>query len=541
MTAILSLTDDLKTVDVDTLKVALEALERLEATEGRKAKEEILLETKDNLVFQFFLKAAMCGDVYFITLDKDIPSSEIRFPHLDAFHTFAKMLIALRDRKVTGNAAIEKAQRFLSRCHPRLRTWMVRALHRDLRSGIGRRTVEKIFGKEFWVDPESLKRGWYYHGCLAAKPYSKVYEKKSPEFPLAAEVKLDGERACEFYIGKDDHTYVLSRGNKRKTEIEGVANYQEQLRSFSHQLARVSGLDPSFYLDGEFLSSDWNQTASVVSRSVNFSSESFLEKVRVILWDWAPVPDYMAGKFSLPWQKRKALLLQAAGLKRPSYKPTRVSQNVYVLGHHIVHNMQQLEELYQWSLDAGFEGLMLKQLDGPHVFHRRHTHVVKMKAEEDATGVIVDVLPGEGQNDVAPLLTISDVEEYLRSCGKVEDDGYYLHCFVKNEKEHKKVVDGLKEIVHDGVERRISTHISGCVSYRYSERTGKLVVERRGERFHVGSGIPHKAGNDLRMEFWQKRDELIGMKVDFRIQKATGTENILMRNNRFLRLRRDLS
>jgi ATP-dependent DNA ligase len=541
MTAILSLTDDLKTVDVDTLKLALEALERLEATEGRKAKEEILAGARDNLVFQFFLKAAMCGDVYFITLEKDIKSANERLSHLEAFHTFSRMLIALRDRKVTGNAAIEKSRKFLSRCHPRLRTWMVRTLHRDLRCGIGRRTVEKTFGKEFWVDPESLKRGWYYHGSLAAKSYGKVYEKKSPEFPLAAEVKLDGERACEFYIGKDDHTYVLSRGNKRKTEIEGVAAYQKQLRDFSQNLARVSGLDPSFYLDGEFLSSDWNQTASVVSRRVNFSEQNFLEKVRVILWDWAPVPDYMAGKFSLPWQKRKALLLQAAGLTRPTHKPTRVSQNVYVLGHHIVRNMDQLEELYTWSLDAGFEGLMLKQLDGPHVFHRRHTYVVKMKAEADVTGTVVEVLPGDGQNDVAPVLTISDVEDYLRSCGNVEDDGYYIHCAIKNEKDREKVVDGLKEIVHDGVERRISTHIPGYVSYRYSERTGKLVVEHKGQRFHVGSGIPHKAGNDLRMEFWQRRDELIGMKVDFRIQKATGTENILMRNNRFLRLRRDLS
>jgi len=542
MTKVLSITSELSEIEADTLKLAISALEQLEAADGRLAKKTVIADNKDNPAFQFFLKAAMCGDVYNIVITDWVRSSDTRLPHLKAFHTFVKLLLALRDREITGNSAISRTRGFLSKCHPKLRVWMWRTLNRDLRCGIGKKTVETVFGKGFWVDASSLKRGWYFQGCLAAKLHSKVYKKKTLEFPVAAEVKLDGERGCQFYIGKDDYNYIFSRKGKRKPHIESVSQYNNQIADFSTKLCDVAGIETALFLDGEFLSSNWNVTSSVVSRSVNFSPEDFLNKVRIVLFDWAPLKDYMSGEFSLPWRERKRLLLRAAGVGGGSTKPTCVSKNVYVLGHHILHNQSQLETLYTWALDAGFEGLMLKSLDGPHVFHRRHTHVVKMKADDHITGEIVGVIPGEKKNARAPEHMISAVRNYLESYGKFEDDGYYFHLPVKNEKERRKVFDKLKEIVHDGVEQRVSSHLDGFVSYRYSERAGKLeVVLGNGDKVYIGTGIPHRSGNDLRMKFWQERDELVGMKVDFCLQLATGTESILARNPRFVRLRRDLS
>ncbi len=536
----------------ELLGTAVRAFEQLEVVSGRKAKAEILASVQDNAVVRELLKIALGGDVYHVTLPKDadaIDSGDDRLGVVDSFTKFKELTAALSAGDLSGKLAREAVTTFLASAHPRVRKWYLRAFSHDFRIGVGKKTIEAVFGKRLLVREETVGAtgvSWYYNGCMTAKKYVEVYRKsRKPEFPQAVEMKLDGERALLFVFPDapidGGALQVLSRGNKHKLHIENVQEFVAQTVAFAKKVNEKALLPENtpIFLDGEFLARTWNETARIVGSSTNFDKERFLADVRAILWDWAPLEMYLRGSFDMPWKTRKATLMKAAGLTRPTKRLTRVSNNLFVLGHHPVYNEDELQAIYDAALDRNFEGVMLKELTAPHVFHRNHRYVVKIKPVDAKTGTIAEVLPGDGANGPASDQDRKRVYRFLSAKGDLSRDGYYLHLPVDSGETAQKLIDELKQIVHGDNDRRISTHKPGCISYRYSCRLGRFAVEKDGERFRVGTGFKIKAGNDERMKFWQRREELIGVKLDFLAQRVQN-EDVVERFNSFVRLREDL-
>lgn len=536
----------------DTIGEAVRAFEQLEVVSGRKAKSDILASIKDNIVVRELLKIALGGDVYRVTLPKDtesLDSGDERFGIVDSFTKFKKLTAALSSGKLSGKRALAATSYFLAASHPRIRKWYLRTLNHDFRVGVGKKTIEAVFGKRLLVPEETVGDGrfsWFYNGCMTAKKYTEVYRNnKLPEFPQAVEMKLDGERALLFVFPdvpiSEGALQVLSRGNKHKFHIENVVSFAEQAVTLAKKLNGKASLPENspIFLDGEFLARTWNDTASIIGSSKKFDEAKFLAEVRAVLWDWAPLEMYLRGEFPMPWKTRKAFLMKAAGLSRATKRLTKVSNNLSVLGHHPVYNADELQEIYDLALDRNFEGVMLKRLDSPHVFHRNHAYLVKIKPVDPKTGTIIEVLPGDGANGPASDQDRKRAYRFLSEKGKLSRDGYYLHLPVESEEIAKKLVDELKQIVHGDNDKRISMHVPGVLSYRYSARLGRFLVEKDGEQFRIGTGFKIKAGKDERMAFWQDRAELIGVKVDFLAQRAQ-TESVTERFNSFVRLRKDL-
>lgn len=529
----------------DVLRDAIRALEALEKATGRLQKEEILLDNKANDFFTALLKYAMDGTVYNVTVNDDaITVTGDRLSPVKSFSAFEKLLAKLNGRVITGNAAISEVNAFLGSSHPRLRKWYARTINHDLRVGVGKKTLEKALGRDFLAVMEE-GASWYYHGCLLAKSYDDVIVKKgkSLEYPVAVEVKLDGERALLFVFPETNEVQVYTRGKKRRIRIENTLPYVSQVINFAKALNTKFGVDPSspIFLDGEFFGLNWNQTSSIVRRTKNFSEEDFLDNIRTILWDWAPLPAYVDREFDLGWKRRKALLMQAAGLKRSAKRITQADDNIYVMGHRIAYDREDLYDIYNRAVDAGFEGLMVKQLDSPHVFTRNHTYVLKLKPEDEMTGTVLDVNSGKKKHAEAPPQDRKRVYKALSAYNAVNlrRDGSYYHLLTDSVEEAEKVAEALRVLVSDATDRRISTHLENTVSYRYGCRLGYLVVENNGKEFHVGGGFRHKAGQDQRMEFWRNRTKLVGAKLDF-IAQADPAEVAAARFNRFVRFREDL-
>jgi ATP-dependent DNA ligase len=522
--------------DMADLKRAIMTLEELEATP--KGKAEILAAQKNNEFLYQLFHMSLGQDVYHITLKEDISSAE-GWPLALSWERFCQLTQDLKLRMVTGQEAVEAARRTLAHCPERVRKWFIRVINRDLRVGVGRSLVEEAFGRSVLKKLDAPTAQWFYRGCMCAKTFDKAVTAKKPlVFPVAAEPKLDGERAQLFWVPTEDKVYCFSRGGKAKTEIEKTGAFVQQVKDFARKLHVQAGLAESdgVYLDGEFLSSDWNSTASVVSRTKNFDPGDFLKKVRVVLWDWASMEGYQAGEFSWPWKKRKELLMRAAGLNRPKAGFTQVSSNLQVVGHVIIKNQQELDDLYAKSLDLNFEGLMVKKLDSPHVFHRKHEFIVKLKPEDAKTGTIVAVLPGEGANAAATAEDLATIKKAMQEYGLVQDDGYFLR--LKVDIGAGRVLADLQRLINDSVDRRLACQ-DNVIQYRYSERMGRLVVESDRQTFKVGGGFKYRFDQDDRMEFWRRRQELIGMKIDFKAQ-AGNTATVVARHNRFVRLREDL-
>jgi len=529
----------LDTLEVDTLKEAILVLEELEETSGPKARKQVIEKHKTNPVLQEFFLRALGTEKYYVRFKEEILSAAESYSPLDSYKKFLSALNALCERRVTGDEARERVTTFLSKCHPRLRKWYLRVLDHDLRIGVGRTSINKIYGTGFWFGVEEDE--FHYHGCCLAKDYEKVVTEEKPlTYPVAVEFKLDGERALVYVFPDKREIQVYTRGLLRKTEVEGVEALVDQFIQVTAKLNELRGEPENtpLFLDGEFLATVWNDTSSVVGSTTNFDAEEFLADVKVLLFDWAPVEDYIKKKFDVPWKPRKQLLMRAAGAKGPYEKVMQAADNIYVLGHRIVHSEEELNAFHAWALDGDFEGTMIKVLDAPHVFHRRHKYVLKLKPTKEETGVIVGAVAGEKQNAAASprdkeIIWNAMVDDFEGA----ENDGYYYHCYVDNPEE---VAEHLRTLVKDDRDRRITTHIDGAVSYRYSARLGAFVVKLGEDEVNIGGGYKYKAGQDERMEFWQRREELVGVKIDVKLQ-GDKVKVAKARFNSFVRLRWDLT
>lgn len=529
----------LETLTDDEFKQAIVVLEKLESLSGSKRKVELLSEYKDNEVLREFFFRSLGTEKYYIRLKGDVASSEQRIGLTDSFQVLiTKVLPALVERKYGDKEAREKVTDFLSRCNPRVRKWYHRLLLHDLKIGVARTTINKVYGTGFWYGVADDE--FHFHGCCLARKFEDAFtDKRPPKFPYAAEYKLDGERALFFIFPEQDEIQIYTRGLLRKTEIEKIADLKQECFACVAKLNGYRGKpegDPIF-LDGEFLSENWNETSSQVGSTVNFDEEKFMADMKIILFDWAPVDAYVEREFSMPWKDRKMLLMRATGAKRPYLKVRPLSDHIFVLGHKRVRDMEELMVFHNAACDLGFEGTMIKDPLGPHRFDRKHKYVLKLKPEDAATGIIKDVLPGDDSNGPAAANDLKKVREAMKQMGAVEDDGYYLHLATDEPEER---LTELQEVINDWSQRRLSAHIENTVSYRYSERLGAFVVEHDGNEFNVGGGFTFAAGNDQRMEFWQQREELIGVPVDFKFQKDK-INVAKARFNNFVRLRFDLA
>jgi len=519
------------------LEEAIQVLEWLEVAEGRLSKEGLLERHQDNKALKAIIKMAIGTDRYFVTPSVNIVCASALTP-IDSWQAFKRLTVELKNREVTGNAARARVQSFLGSCRPKMMKWYCRILNHDLRIGVDKLTVQKVWGDTFLLSDSARNVKWQYKGCALAQQYADVYAKKAPIFPLAMESKYDGERANLICFPRDNEIFVLTRNARRRERIEQVGSFRDQVLDFCRALA--GGSHRPLFLDGEFLAHKWNDTSSIVRSTKNFNEKTFLDAVRVILWDWSPLDQYLAGRFDMSWLRRKSTLLHAAGKTRPVDHLVRFSSNVWVAGHTIVYDATQLQTEYTRRVDSGLEGVVLKNINAPHEF-KRTKNLVKLKPADACSGRIIDVRPGEDQNGaVAPAL-FGKINELLEIFGAVERTELYLHCTLKQQQQIENLISEIKQLARGDSEHRISTHLDGILSYRHGQRLGYFVVELDdGVQIHVGGGFKTKAGNDERSLFWERRAELLGTVLDFK-QDARPTADTTASFPRFVKLREDLS
>jgi hypothetical protein len=477
---------------------------------------------------------AIGTDRYFVHPDMNIICSSVLAPSA-SWSKFVDLTRKLKNREITGNEAKSTVNRFLASCRPILMKWYCRILNHDLRIGVDKLTVQKIWGDTFLLSNSSINTKWHFNNCALAKAYDSVTNTPEVTFPLAVEAKLDGERALILCFPRDNEIVLFTRSGRRRQFIEQTGSFRDQIVTFTKALNGDDENRPIFF-DGEFLAKKWNDTSSIVRKTKNFDEAVFLSNVRLFLWDWAPLNRYLAGSFDMKWTRRKAELLHAAGATKPTSKPVNFSANICVLGHTLVYDVDQLLAEYERCVDTGYEGVVLKKPYTPHTF-KRSTNLLKLKPEKDVSGRIVGFYPGLAANAAVVPAVARKVTNLMQVYGEIKITKQYIHC--KTSKTQKLVAQ-LKDLIQGDNELRISMPRDGIVSFRHGVRLGGFIVELDdGVQVRVGGGYKTKAGNDERALFWRKRDDYVGMYIDLRVQD-TKTADANGRFNRFLRLREDL-
>lgn len=195
-----------------------------------------------------------------------------------------------------------------------------------------------------------------------------VYEKHGDKitFPCLAQPKLDGIRCIA--IKKGNNVTLWSRTRKRITSCPHIE--QAIFRNFAH-IANI-------VLDGELyqhsLKNDFEKIVSAV-RKENPSPESEMVEYHIY--------DLVDSQYS-NWDRIQFL---------DSIQVTPPLKSLWTL---VVNNQEDVAELFQKYIVAGYEGLMLRNIDAKYE-NRRSYNLQKVKCFEDSEFQIVGVKEGKGK------------------------------------------------------------------------------------------------------------------------------------------------
>jgi len=355
-------------VDSD-IETAFGAIAEINGTRSRKTKQAILDKHRDN----FYLREAFRLAYNWLLPFHIVPRAEWLDECLVESHTtagrrwakFIKLTELLSTRKRTGNAAVESCQHFFKRVTREEGEWYWRILAKDLKIGASVKTAVKTW-------PDLLPQ----FGCqLATK-----WEQQNP-YPLIAEPKLDGIRIL--FVIKDGVPTAYSRNGKEYPNLQFLGDQFVE-----------GGNVPKGVFDGEIFAESWNLTSSLI-RKENLSDEDqeALHKIHYHVFDTVPLHHFLEMGSTIP-QSRRRNRLEAVHASIVRNLP---ENNIRLVPQTIVHNEDEMMSCYQEFLGQGYEGVMLKTLEGLWEF-KRTTAWTKVKPDMTLEGRIVGRTKGKGRH-----------------------------------------------------------------------------------------------------------------------------------------------
>ena len=344
----------------------IDILELLESDNSRLFKEE-LLETHsgNDLLKRVFVTV---GDPYinFYVNKFKMPTASSFTPEDDAVvSNFLDFITeSLSPRRVTGNAAKDAVVSFFCELSERQQKWCLRILLKNLRCGVQSTTVNKIW-------PGSIVG----FSVQLAESLSTRYEdgkgiiiEDDVVYPIRVEPKLDGLRCVAVKHGGEVTMFTRN------------GNVLETLPRIKSALEKAPWDD--FVLDGEALGADWNESASVVMSHKKGKDDSGMI---FHVFDALHFSDWRDQRSDLGLKDRVDLVAELVG---------QVGSPVFQVPGRLVNNKEELLKAYMTDTDAGYEGIMLKDLDAPYLF-KRSSNIRKMKPVATYEGIIVGNYEGK--------------------------------------------------------------------------------------------------------------------------------------------------
>ncbi len=268
------------------------------------------------------------------------------------WNAFNLLLNKYRDRLLTGKAAKDAWGQLALRLSDRERVWFSRIINRDLKIGIDRTTIEKV-----WPDlirPFGVQLAREVIDKDGVNVMDSIPNEKDPwmQWPVLLEPKLDGMRVVIEYDPKGPTCTAFSR------EGHVLPYVQDIMDSLAEYL--VQHLDEPFWIDTEAFYKDWNTTLSLVKKE-EISAE---ERSKLVFHCFDMPHTLKLDERPLRVRRLMLFLLFKQTAKR---KETFAGHpNFAVLTNAKAENMEELFVVYNKQLDDGHEGCMVKFLESPY-------------------------------------------------------------------------------------------------------------------------------------------------------------------------------
>jgi len=347
----------------------------------KQALEASVLGSTNAINFLSFVKA--CYNPYVTFGVRQVPDTVGITDAENPWEEFNELMLQLSQRRLTGHAARDAiqitAERFDSE---EWNTFLAPVLRRDLRAGISDKTINKICKKTDYEIP--------IFGCQLAtnsegRPEMKGIKRLEP--------KLDGVRVLLMVIPSDfgDVTTIcFSRNGK---QFDNFGHIEEQVRNNWIKIARghQNALINGFVLDGEVIGNTFQELMRQARRKDNVQADDSVFNI----FDIIPLSDFREGHWNAQLHKRINILEHIRHV-------VDTMPNVELLPHIMVDldtaaGKDQLERYAKDNVNAGFEGIMIKELEAPYIC-KRSTDWMKWKPTLTVDLEVVGVEEGTGRN-----------------------------------------------------------------------------------------------------------------------------------------------
>ncbi len=344
----------------------LKVLELIDNTQGSNAKLDVLRENKDVEYLSEFFRLVEDATVDFGIKKVSNYQDEIKFSEDVQVREFINLLNnELVPRKLTGNAARSKVEEQLSQMNPLAFKWCTRLLYRNLRCGLSGKSIDKI-----WP-------GLVVPFKVLLATAIEVDSKNVPigiNFPVRLEPKLDGLRCIAI-----KHNGIVTLHTRNGNILETLPNIQSVLEK--------SSLD-NFVLDGEAMinrndAESWNDSASVLMSHKNKKSDV---DMTYNVFDAMRYEEWVSQSCFSNLKQRLAF--------RDQILSTIDFNSIIAVDSIVALAMSDVSSYFNECLDRGYEGIMIKDLNGKYEWKRCKTSVMKYKPIETFDGVIVGIYDG---------------------------------------------------------------------------------------------------------------------------------------------------
>jgi len=350
-------------------------IQQLAATNSRLAKEAIILEQAQLSNDQFFHGCKLAFSPYITFGVKKIPVHNGTDGVGLEWDKFLELADALANRIITGHDARDAIQIAMElSTQEQWNGWYRLILAKDFRAGFSETILNKIVLQtekpEYVVDVFS---------CQLANDGAK-HEKKMVGKKLL-EVKGDGVRCLT----------VINALNKTVTQY---SRNGKVLENFTHITDAIQNnielFDRSVVLDGEIMSDNFQQLMKQLYRKSDVQSQD----ARLLLFDIIPLSEFKSGQ-SVMGQRRRSRMLQDLKPVFDKVGYIDVIPQVEVDLDDFVGQVQ-FKEFNKKAIDAGFEGVMLKDVNAIYEC-KRTSSWLKSKPYITVDLTVVEVEEGTGK------------------------------------------------------------------------------------------------------------------------------------------------
>ena len=349
----------------------------LESDNSRLAKEAILqnAETENNDIF--FEGARLALDALITFGVKKVPTHSGPDGQGLPWVAFKKLAEQLQNRELTGNAAKDAIELALTvATESEWNNWYRRILIKDLRCGVSETTINKVVKKrpEYQIPVFTCQLA--YDG---ANHEGKIKGKK------IIESKLDGVRVLTL-VWPNGKVQQFSRNGKE------LFNFEHVKKQFA---AGAKYLDQPYVFDGEIMSKSFQDLMTQVRRKTSVEAGDAV----LYLFDMLPLSAFEKGIYTVSQLERSATLKE--WYEKQVFM--QLLDNVRVVEQELVNldspsGRARFKEINQFAIDAGFEGIMLKDPDAPYEL-KRSVAWLKQKPFIEVSLQIIAVEEGTGKNE----------------------------------------------------------------------------------------------------------------------------------------------